>query len=808
MEPWIQDLRYGVRALAKNPGFAATALLTLALGIGADTSMFTVVNAVVLRSLPYRDASRLAVVWVDFGDSGQSLPTVSSLDFRDFPRMTTKFEGFAAGARTTANLTGGGDPEQVDLGRVTHDFFTLLGVEPILGRRFVAAEDVVNGPRVVLLSHRLWQRRFGGDPSIVGRAIQIDGTAHEVVGVMPPGFRLLLPSEAFLADSEIWAPLQDPYQGPRNRTLLTAIARLRDGVSFEQGQQEMDSVAARLREEYPVHEQSQTHIRLVPLQQDVIKDVRPALLALFGAVGLVLLIACANVANLFLTRAAARQREIAIRVSLGADRARIVRQMLTESVVLSFLAGSLGLLLALWATDVLVSMQPPHTTRLEGVVLDGSAFLFTASACVVTVLLCGLLPAIQASRPRLSVSLGRRATERSGASRRVLVAAEVVLSVVLLIGLGLLARSFLLLQDVRPGYDPDGVLAFRLSLPSARYPSPLSRIQFQDRLRERLEALPGVRSVGAVSQMPLTGSGSQGPYAYDEETARNWESVTADVRSATEDYFATAGIRWKAGRLFQPGDAADGPLVVIVDETLARKAWPGQDAVGKRLMLPLIAADGVHREWFEVVGVVEHARIHDLAQEGREQVYFPFRQRPSRRLDVWVRSDVDPATVTTLAATTVHDIDPDLPVHDPLPFSVYVLRSLAQLRFTVLVAASFGAVALFLATVALYGLVSYNVRQRAHELGIRRVLGARNAGILRLVMAEGLALSLAGTAIGAPLAWVATRALSSLLFGVSAADPWTYLAVPMVVTGVSLLACYLPARRATRTDPLLALRYE
>lgn len=813
METLWQDLRYGFRMLARNPGFTAVAVLTLALGIGANTAIFTVLNAVVLRSLPYRAPDRLAVIWVDFGEHGQSLPLVSSQDFRDYPQMSQLFEDFAAASGRTANLTGVGDPEQVDVGRVTPNFIPLLGVEPALGREFLPGEDVNNGPAIVILSHGLWERRFGGDPEVIGQTIQLNGTANEVVGVMPADFKLLLPPETFLLkDPDLWVPLQDPYTAPRNRTLFTVFGRLKAGVTFEQAQAEMNSIAARLREEHLIHKMSDIRIRAVPLHRDIVKNVRPALLILFGAVGLVLLIACGNVANLLLARATAREGEIAIRVALGAGRSRIVRQILTESALLSVAGGVVGLLLALWGLDLLISLQPTHLPRLENIRIDGSALGFTVAVCFLTVLLFGLAPAIQVSRPRLNTILkeGGRSQVTGGrqAVRRGLIVSEVALSLVLLIGVGLLMRSFLSLQNVRPGFDPENILTFRLSLPRVRYPSPEERANFYHQLQERFRALPGVQSVGAVSKLPLTGTGSLAPYAYNEETEQNWESVTADWRPVTPSFFETIGSRLQAGRLFDQRDTADSRLVIIIDEMLARKAWPNENPVGKQLMLPVFGKFGLTREWIDVIGVVEHIRNHDLSKDVREQIYAPHRQRSSRAMDMVVRAAGDPTALANLLRQEVHAMDKDLPVHNLRPLTDYVSDAMAQARFTLILIGIFGAIALLLTSVGLYGVVSYAVSQRTHEIGIRMALGAQPRDILKLVVGQGMALTLVGVGVGLAGAFALTRFLESLLFGVSATDPATFAGVALLLAAVALLACYVPARRATRVEPLVALRYE
>jgi predicted permease len=809
----LHDLRYGARMLARQPGFTVVATLTLALGMGANTAIFTVLHAVVLRDLPYRAADRLAAIWVDFGDLGQSLPAVSPQDFRDLQHMSRLFDGFAAGSGTTASLTGGGEPEQVDLGRVSHNLFPLLGVEPALGRGFFRDEDVDKGPAVVILGDGLWQRRFGGDPGVIGRTIQVNGAAHLVVGVMPAGFRLLLPPEAFLLkDSELWAPLQDPYTEPRNRTLFTVFGRLQEGVTWPQAQEEMSAIAARLRDEHAIHQQADTRIRAVALHHDIVKHVRPALLVVAGAVGLVLLIACGNVANLLLARATAREREIAVRLALGAGRARIVRQILTESLLLAAGGGTLGLLLASWGIELLLALRPTHLPLIEEAGINGPALAFNAAATLLTVFLFGLLPALQVSRPRLSSSLqeGGRSQTAAGARplHRLVVVGEVALSLVLLVGVGLLLRGFASLQSVSPGFDPDGVLTLRVSLPRHAYRSDEERAGFYRQLEEKLRALPGVESAGAVEQLPLTGGGWMAPYAYDEETERNWESVSADARVVTTGYFDALGIRLMAGRSFDDQDTRDGRQVAVVDELLARKAWPGQDAVGKRLKLPVFGPEGVTREWIDVVGVVEHVRLHDLARDGREQVYLPHRQRSSRALDLVLRSSGDPAALAQPAGAAVHSLDRDLPVQKVRPMADYVSGAMAQARFTLILIGIFGGIALLLATIGLYGVISYTVSLRTREFGIRLALGARSPGIVRLVLGQGMKLALIGVAAGLAGSFAAGRVLSGLLFGVSPTDPLTYIVVPLLLAAVTLLACYVPARRATRVDPIAALRCE
>ena len=642
-----QDLRYAFRALRRTPGFTLAAILTLALGIGATTTIFTVVNGVLLRPLPYPHADRLANIWNDFGEGAQSLPAVSPLDFRDYQQRSRTFETFAAASAANVvglrgNLTGAGEPERVDLATVTANFFPLFGVTPAYGRNFIAEEEAPNGPHVVMLSERLWRRRYGADPRLVGTTIQVDGVGHTVVGILPPAFRLALPAEAFLlTDAELWAPLQFDYGDapPRNFTFFTVFGRLRPDVTFAQAQAEMNGIALQFRKEFPEHAGTNVRIRAVPLQEDVVKHARPALLVLLGAVALVLVIACANVAHLLLVRATVREGEFALRTALGASRWAVARQLLTESAVLAVAGGGLGLLVTTLALGLLRALHPSNLPRLGEIDVDGRVLAFTVLTCLVTTLTFGLAPALQAARNEPHRAL--QAGGRSGTSkarqrvRSLLILGEVALSVVLLVGAGLLVRSFVALQQVQPGFDASDVLTFQLALPASRYPKPDTRRTFVRELERRLGELPDARRVGITSKLPLTGSGSLSPYAFDEATARNWESVTADGRQVSPDYFAAMNTRVLAGRPFTWDDAAGKPQVIVIDETLARQAWPGQSAVGKQLQIgPTGEADNMA----EVVGVVEHQRSHDLTRAVRPHIYFSMGQqlpvvRPRRRGD-------------------------------------------------------------------------------------------------------------------------------------------------------------------------------
>jgi putative ABC transport system permease protein len=817
MSTLANDLRYALRALRRTPGFTAAAVAALALGIGATTTIFTVVNGVLLRPLQYEAPDRLVNIWNDLGQGAQSLPAVSPLDFRDYQERSRTIEDFAAAAEGNVanlrgNLTGEGEPERADVVTVTANFFPLLGVRPALGRQFLPEEEVLNGPHVVMLSDRLWQRRYAGDPSLVGKTIQIDGVAHEVVGILPRDFRLQLPKEAFqVTDADLWAPIQFDYGQPlpRNLTFFTVFGRLAPKVTMEQAQAEMNLIAEQFRSEFKEHAASNLRIRAVPLHYDVVKHARPALFVLLGAVGMVLLIACANVANLLLVRGTVRQAEFALRTALGASRAAMIRQVLSESLLLALAGGSLGLGITLAALEVLRRLHPANLPRLADIQMDGTVLLFTVVTCAVTSVLFGLVPALRAAGtdPQEHLKSGGRggsAGDRRRA-RSLLIVAEVALSVVLLVGAGLLIRSFIALQRVDPGYDGSDVLTFELSMPFGKYPGGAARRAFFRELREKLLALPGVTTVGLVSQLPLTGSGPLSPFAYNEETARNFESVTADGRNVSPEYFEAMDATLLAGRTFTYQDSAGTPPVIIVDETLAKLAWPGENAVGKQLQL---APTGEPNAFSEVVGVVEPMRQHDLTRDILHQIYYPIGQGTPTNMTYVVETSLVPASLIPTVRRTVNEMDPDLPVSRLTPMSTYLTEGQAQARFSLVLMSVLGAVALLLTAVGVFGVISYSVSQRTREFGIRLALGEDPRRTRLSVVMGGMRLVLVSIAIGLVGSLAVTRLIVGLLYHVSPADPATFAGIALLLGGVALLACYLPARRATRVDPALALRSE
>ena len=800
MGTW-QDIRYGVRGLWKSPGFVAAAVLVLALGIGANSAIFSVVNAVLLRPLPYRNAARL--VWVGGKVGSNPRASVSPADFVDYRAQSSSFEEFAASTSVSfpLNLTGAGEPERLTGYLVTTNYFRAFGVQPLLGRAFNPEEErTASGAPVVVLSYGLWQRRFGADPSVVGKTVTIDGKGATVIGVAPQSFQ-------YPAGTEIWAPLSfdSPEMKVRRAHFLRPVGLLKPGVTAAQAQAETDAIARRLEQQYP---ESNTNwsLNLVPLQEQVVGNVRTSLWVLLGAVGFVLLIACANVANLMLARATARHKEIAIRTALGASRGRVVRQLLTESLLLSLAGGAVGVLLAMWSVDALVSLAQGNVPRAAEVGVDARVLGFTLAVSVLTGAVFGLFPALRASKPDLNEVLKEGGRSSAGARhnrvRSSLVVAEVALALMLLVGAGLLIRSFVGLQQVNPGFDARGVLTTRISLSRSKYAKPEQGAQFFDELQQRVAALPGVEAVGTISELPLSGQPNDTYFTVAEHPPQDSkEQVTADFRRTNHGYFRAMSIPLLRGRGFTEQEARADAKVTVINETLARSFFPDEDPVGKHLV---IETDG--KAPYEIVGVVADVRHRSLDAGVYQMMYVPTLKVSNNNLVV--RTASDPAGLASAVRQQVAAIDRDQPVSTIRTMADVLSESVAQQRFRTTLLGGFASVALLLAAVGIYGVISYSVTQRTHEIGVRMALGAQRRDVVRLVVRGGLGLTLLGVGLGLAGSFALTRVMSGLLFGVSATDPLTYAGITLLLTSVALLACYRPARRATRVDPMIALRYE
>ncbi len=791
---FIQDLRYALRTLRRSPGFAAVALVTLALGIGASTAIFSVVHAVLLRPLPYKDPARLVFVWGSnprIGREEASLP-----DFTDWRAQSTVFEGMAGLVTRSLVLTSIEEPERIPGAGVTANFFSVVGVEPVLGRGFRPQEDRPGGERVAILSHGAWERRFGADPKVIGKSVTLSEAVYTVVGVLPRGFRA--PN-----DTEVWTPMAlAPAQFGRRNDFVVAIARLKRGVSLERAQAEMTVIAKRLEREYPGSNTGWTAL-VVPLHADLVKDVRLPLLVLLGAVGFVLLIACANVANLLLARAAARRREIAVRAALGAGRARLVGQLLTESVMLALAGGGLGAGLATWGIPALLAAAPAEMPRLD-IGIDAPILIFTLAISLLTSVVFGLAPALDASRLDLTGSLkegGRGSTAGAGGLRGALVAAEIALSLVLLIGAGLLLRSFWRLQAVPSGFRADNVLTMRLLQTSTRFSQRVQLARFYEQVLERTARLPGVVAAGLINAVPLSGSNTNFDFTIDgRPPLPPGQNLTADFRVSSPDYFRVLGIPLIQGRLFTAYDHTEAPPVAIINEASARRHFPGQDPLGQRIRI-----DGPPRE---IVGVVGNVRHESLASGTKAEIYVSYQQSGARSLALVVRTEGDPLQAVGAVRSQVRAVDQDVPVFNVRSLQAIVEASLAQRRFTMMLLAMFASVALLLAAVGIYGVVSYVASLRTHEFGVRLALGARPVDVAWLVLRQGLVLVTGGVAAGLAAAVALARLIGTLLYGVSATDALTFGAVSAMLAAVALAALYFPARRATQVDPLVALRYE
>jgi putative ABC transport system permease protein len=813
MESLWQDMRYGVRMLLKRPGFTLVAVLALALGIGANSAIFSVVNAVLLRPLPFEDPERLVMVWERRPRQNRDAVPASPADFIDWQQQNQVFERMTAHMTRAFNLTGAGEPEQIIGQLVTPDFFNVLGVKAALGRTLLPEVDKPGGERAVVLSHALWQRRFGGDRNLVGQSIRLNDESFTVVGIMPPEFQYPEANSEMWAASRGVAPETTLPGNPDPATIrslhyLNVLARLKPGVTRAQAQAEMETISSRLESQYPDANTGHT-TRVVSLHEQLVGDVRAALLVLLGAVGFVLLIACANVANLLLARATARQKEMSIRTALGAGRLRLIRQMLTESLLLSLAGGAVGLMLALWGVDLLVALSPEDLPRLKEVGLDGRVVGFTLAVSVLTGMIFGLAPALQVSKQDLGVALkesGRSSTGGFGRrrTRNLLVVSEVALALVLLIGAGLMVRSFWRLQGVDPGFNPQNVLTMELSLSASKYAKEEQMADFYKQVIGRIETLPGVESVGATWMLPLSGQDAgSGLEVEGRPAASPGEGTRSAFSSITPRYFRTMEIPLIRGRDFTDQDTATAPGVVIINESFARRFFPGEDPLGRRLRRG--APDS---PWLTVVGIVGDVKHTSLTDEPRTEMYLAALQTPFPFMNVVVRTASDPTSLMAAIRQEVWAVDRDQPVASVDTMQHLVANSVAGARFNTLLFGVFATVAMILSAVGIYGIMAYSVIQRTQEIGIRMALGAGRHDIIRMVVGQGMTLALVGVVIGLLAAFALTRVMSSLLYGVTATDPLTFAGVSLGLTVVALVACYIPARRATKVDPMVALRYE
>ena len=812
MDTLLKDARYALRTLTKAPAFTLVAVFALALGIGANTAIFSVVNAVLLRPLPYPEPEKLVKIWMRF--TGIGIPDdrnwVSPPELHDLREFSRAFAGIAAVGGASFNITGTGAPERVEGVAVSAELFRILGVQPLAGRVFLPEEEQPGRDNVVLLGYGLWKRRFGGDVSIAGRTISLNGQSYTVAGVLPAGFQ-------YPEDVEIWKPLAfTPDQlGPnfRGNHGLQVLARIQPGLSYEQALADMKSVSRRIIEQnrnYP-YERFNFTVLLSPLLEETVGDIRTALWVLMGAVGFVLLIACANIANLLLARATARQREMAIRAALGAGRWRIIRQLLTESILLGLAGGAAGLLAGKWGLNALTALAVSSFPRVAGATLDARVLVFTVFVSVATGVLFGLAPAWESARSVRHESLkeggrGASAGMLSQRLRRALVVAEVALSLTLLVGAGLLLRSFLKLLDVEAGFHAGGVLTARLGLPQAKYPDRAQVRSFYQELVQRAAHIPGVDAAGAINALPLSGGGGSGTTTIDSN-ALPPDQLTpeADWRVVTPGYFQTMGIQLLAGRYIDERDTDTSQPVAVIDETMANIYWPNQDAIGRRLKL---GGRQSTRPWMTVIGVVRHVRHRTLEARSRVTLYMAHAQNPSSAMSLAVHTTGDPRGLAATLQKQVLAIDPDQPVYSVKTMQELMADSVARRRLSMTLLAIFAGAAMLLAAIGIYGVMSYSVGQRAHEMGIRMALGAGRLDLVRLVLGQSLLLTGAGIVLGAAGALALTRLMASLLFDVRAADPPTFLLVAAGLALVALLASYLPARRATQVDPVDALRQE
>jgi putative ABC transport system permease protein len=806
LETLWQDLSYGMRVLVKSPVFTAVAVVSLALGIGANTAIFSVVNSLLFRPLPYPESERIVHVW--HTPPQESFPgmdrfSASPANYLDWKSQSESFERMAAYQGSGFSLSAGGDPVPITAAAVSADFFLVLRSQPSLGRTFMPEEEQPGRNQVAVLSHGLWQRAFGANPNLIGQTLTLDSQSYTVIGIMPAGFQ-------FLHGAELWVPLawDDKERQIRSIHDYGVIARLKPNVSVAQAQAEMSAISRRLEEQYPEDNKGWGAV-VIPLQEDLVGDIRPALLVLFSAVGFVLLIACANVANLMLARGANRQKEIAIRIALGAARSRIVRQLLTESVLLAVVGGILGLLLAGWGIELLVRLSSGSLPDHSEIGIDKWALGFTLLVSFSAGIVAGIAPAFQFSSPETSEAL-KQGTGRTGGSsvkqrtRKALVISEVALSLILLIGAGLMIRSFWKLQNVDPGFDTSNILTMSLGTSPTKYSDPHQQAAFFDRVLEQVKALPGVVDVGSTTTLPLTGGGSTQPFTVEGRPEQAVaEQPTAKTRYISPDYFRAMGIPLRQGRFFSDQDRENGVPVVIISEAMARRFWPGQDPVGKRLTPSFHLQQGAR----EIVGVVGDVKA-GLDSDVSATMYMSYKQSPRPYMTIVARTASDPQNFIQPISKAIYTVDKEQALWDVRTMEQVMAESVSGRRFNMTLLIAFAALALVLAAVGVYGVMNYSVMLRRRELGIRIALGARAVDVLRLILGQGLALTLIGVGVGLAGAYGLTRLMASLLYGVPATDSLTFISVSGVLVAVGILASYLPARRATKVDPMIALRSE
>ena len=819
MDVFWRDLRFAVRGLARSPGFTAIAVLTLALGIGANTAIFSVVYSVLLRPLAYAEPEQLISIRAGFSGNGLKDIPASQPEYQDYLKEVSALQDLAAIYPININLTGLGEPQRIQAAVVSDNYFRLLGVEPALGRDFTPADDGGRIGYVIIISHELWRQRFGADPGILGKTVRLDDDPMTIVGIMPSGFRHVLESGA--SPMEVWAPIAldnpDPnFFNQRNARVYDLIGRLRPGRTVKDASAELEVLTTRLRERYPqAYPAGQGwHPVAEPLAEQVVGDVRPALLVLLGAVGFVLLIGCANVANLLLARATARQREIAVRTALGGSRTRLVRQLLTESLVLAAVGGGLGLILAAWGASALGRLVALYLPRAGEIELSLPVLGFTAFLILLTGVGFGLIPALQASRPDLQGVLKDAARGSSAGAprtrmRAALVVAEVAIALMLLAGAGLLLRSFQRLMAVEYGFDPQRLLTLQVWLPvpndnaKGRFFTQEQRRGFYQRALAAVRGVPGVRDAALTSRLPLRGRGGIGFAIEGRPTPADQPLPSAELRMVSPNYFAAMGIPLLAGEgLPELADSASNGKVVV-NRTLAEKYWPGEDPIGRRIRI-----FGPEGPWVSVTGIVGDVRQMGLAEPPREELYLSYKAVSSQEMSMVVRTDDDPERLGAAVTSAIRDVDPEQPVFGVMSMERLIENASAERRVSMVLLLLFAGIALLLSALGIYGVMAYTTTQRRHEIGIRLALGAGGPDVLRLVVGQGMRLVLVGLGAGLAGAWLLSRALASQLFGITAQDPLTYVSVALLLGSVALVAIWLPARRATRVDPMLSLRSE